>query len=237
MVSWLRGTSGRPPDALPTTSSADQHGHGMGTPDSEATRILITRHGFSEHNLRGDVFMGRAPDSPLTEEGREQARRLGRRLASADGVTHIIASSLPRTMETARLIGEQVGIARVDSEQAFWELSKGNWEGVMPRRLPPEVARGVAADPFGYRYGEAESYRDVVGRIAPVFDRWVGAHPGATLLFVLHGDVIRALLYHTIRFPPDKISDFVIDPCSLTELTYNGGRYHVVCLNDASHLA
>ena len=45
------------------------------------TRILITRHGESEHNLNTRFFMGRSPSSRLTEKGREQARRLGRRLA------------------------------------------------------------------------------------------------------------------------------------------------------------
>lgn len=209
----------------------------MAATESPPTRILITRHGFSEHNRRMDVFMGRAPDSPLTDQGRDEARRLGARLAGEGPVNHIIASSLPRTMETAQLIAAALDGPPIHPEEAFWELSKGDWEGAMPRTLPDDVAAAVAADPFGYRFGGAESYRDVVARVGPPFDRWVADHPGETLLFVLHGDVIRALLFHMIRFPEEKISDFVIDPCSLSEFTHNGGRYHVQRLNDGSHLA
>ena len=209
----------------------------MAASESKTTRILITRHGEGEHNLRTDVFMGRAPEAPLTEQGREQARRLGRRLAAETRVQRIIASSLPRAMETARLAAGEMGLEEIEPDEAFWELSKGDWVGAMLRNLPPEVAQALAADPFGYRYGGAESYHDVVARVGPALEGWVARHAGETLLFVLHGDVIRALLYHTIGFPRDKISDFAVDPCSLTEFTHHAGRYHVLRLNDAAHLA
>lgn len=222
---------------LRATPASNDPGLALNATRKNPTRVLITRHGFGEHNLRSDVFMGRSPDAPLTEEGREQARRLGRRLAREAAIGRIIASSLLRTMETARLIAGELGMEAIEPDEAFWELSKGDWEGTMPRELPPEVARELAADPFGYRYGGAESYRDVVARIGPAFDGWLERCAGETLLFVLHGDVIRALLYHTIRFPAEKISDFSVEPCSLSEFIHQGGHFHVVRLNDAAHLA
>lgn len=205
--------------------------------DSSGTKIYITRHGVSEHNLNTEVFMGRSPASRLTDEGRAQATLLGKRLAREAAVTRIVCSSLPRTMETAELIADEIGCAPPLPEDAFWELDKGCWEGAMPRDLPPEVARDVAAEPFTYCYGGGESYSDVVRRAAPAFERWVAELQGETPLFVLHGDVIRALLFHLIRFPTDKISDFLIDPCSISEFSYAGGRYETVRLNDVSHLA
>ena len=200
------------------------------------TRILVTRHGFGEHNRSAEIYMGRAPDAPLTEGGREQARCLGKRLAREAGVTRIVASSLLRTMETAELIAAEIGVGTIEPDEAFWELSKGDWEGVMPRKLPPEVAAELEADPFCFRYGGGESYRDVVARTAPAFDGWIERLRGETPLFVLHGDVIRALFFHIIRFPPDKISDFAVEPCSLSEFVHNGTRFHVQRLNDTAHL-
>ena len=74
-------------------------------------------------------------------------------------------------------------------------------------------------------------------RVSPAFERWVALHRGATLVFVLHGDVIRALLYHLIRFPTQRIGDWAIDPCSLSEVEEEpDGRRVIVRLNDASHL-
>ena len=206
-------------------------------PDSSKTTIYVTRHGEGEHNLRTEVFMGRSPEAQLTPAGREQARVLGGRLAREAAIDRIIASSLPRTMETAGLIAAELGLGEPHGEDAFWELDKGEWEGVMPRPPPPEVARAVAADPYSYRYGGGESYRDVVARVVPAFEEWVAAHAGETLLFVLHGDVIRALLCHLIGFPQGKVSDFVIDPCSISRFTRADGRIEVGCLNDAAHLA
>ena len=200
------------------------------------TRIYITRHGLSEHNLNTQLFMGRSPASRLTDEGRAQATRLGARLARETAINRIVSSSLPRAMETAELIAAEIACGPPLPEDAFWELDKGDWEGAMPRELPSEVADQVAAEHFTYCYGGGESYSDVVGRAAPALDRWVADLENETILFVLHGDVIRALLYHAIRFPKHKISDFVIDPCSLTELSFSAGRYEVVRLNDASHL-
>lgn len=205
------------------------------------TRILLTRHGLSEHNLNTKVYMGRSPASRLVEEGRRQASLLGAHLAreGAEGerVDAIVASSLPRTMETAERIAAPLGVAPIEPEDAFWELSKGDWEGRMPRHdLPEDAARALAEDPFGFRYPGGESYRDATARAAPAFDRWVNGPAGRNLLFVLHGDILRALLHHTMGFPETRIGDFVIHPCSLTELSLENGAYHLVRFNDDNHL-
>lgn len=201
-----------------------------------STTIYLTRHGVSEHNLHGHVYMGRSPQARLLPEGREQARRLAERLACGAPPQRIVCSSLPRTMETGEVIAAVLGLAGVEADDAFWELSKGNWEGRMPRILPADIQRELDADPFGFRYPEGESYRDVTQRVGPAFERWVQASAGGRVLFVLHGDVLRALLFHVLRFPEDKIGDFETDPCSLTEFRRNAGRDHLVRCNDSSHL-
>jgi broad specificity phosphatase PhoE len=203
------------------------------------TTLYITRHGLSEHNLQTHLYMGRSPQARLLPEGRAQARRLAERLArTRPAVQRIVCSSLPRAMETGTVIGAVLGLGPVAGEDAFWELSKGTWEGRMPRvGVPPDVERALAADPFGFRYPQGESYRDVTLRVGPAFERWVGESAGQAVLFVLHGDVIRALLYHLLRFAPDKIGDFVTEPCSLSAVRHSDGRFHLVCFNDSSHLA
>jgi probable phosphoglycerate mutase len=202
------------------------------------TRILITRHGQAEHNLNTRFFMGRSPSARLTDEGRVQARRLGQRLLADPVLPRIVCSSLPRAVETAEIAASVLGVDSPERDDAFWELSKGDWEGRMPRVLPPEIKRVVDADPFGFRHPNGESYRDVVERAAPAFERWVARYPDATLLFVLHGDVIRALLYHLIGFPPARIGDWVTDPCALSEFQQEpDGRRLIVRVNDAGHLA
>ncbi|MBI4081834.1 MAG: histidine phosphatase family protein [Candidatus Lambdaproteobacteria bacterium] len=202
-----------------------------------ATTLLITRHGTSEHNLDTRVFMGRSPRSRLVEEGRAQARRLAARLARESRPDRIVCSSLPRTAETAEIIAAALGAPPVVAEDGLWELDKGEWEGAMPRPLPAAILADIRRDPFGFRYGNGESYRDVVRRLGPVVDRHIGAHPGETLLFVLHGDVIRAMLHHLLRFPEAHIERFATDPCTLTEFRGEPEAWVLHRFNDGCHLA
>jgi len=201
------------------------------------TRILVTRHGEGEHNLITNVWVGRAAQAPLTALGWEQARLLGERLAIESPPQRIVCSSIGRTVDTAREINRSIGLDTIEPDDAFWELTKGSWEGTMPRVLPPEVKRELDADPFGYQYPEGESYRILWQRIAPAFDSWVARYANETILFVLHGDVIRALLYHIIRFPAHRIGDWVTDPCAITEFRKeDDGRVIIVRINDSAHL-
>ncbi|MDH5752929.1 MAG: histidine phosphatase family protein [Deltaproteobacteria bacterium] len=201
------------------------------------TIVQLTRHGISEHNLETRFYMGRSPASRLVEQGREQARLLGARLAAQSPPELIVASSLPRTMETAELIAGATGVTEVHGEDALWELCKGDWEGRMPREnLPEDVSREIQADPFRFRYPDGESYRDVVARVGPAIDGWVQRHQGRRILFVLHGDVIRAVLYHLLRFPQEFIRDHAINTCSLSEFHHEAGRYSMALYNDTCHL-
>ena len=206
---------------------------------SGVTRISIARHGEGEHNLRTTHYQGRAPNAALTPQGRAQAQCLGERMAAEQAtspVSHLVCSSLLRTTQTAEEVGVRLGLTPV-GEDGFWELSKGEWEGVMPiEGLPEADAEALAADPFGFRYPGGESYKDVWRRAAPPFERWVSRAQGGHLLLVLHGDVIRALLYHLLRFPRDKIGDFHLEPCSLCEFRQQDGRMVMRSWNDTAHL-
>jgi probable phosphoglycerate mutase len=69
------------------------------------TRIYLIRHGATELTAE-DRFAGSTQVS-LYSEGRLQAAALAERLRS-DELNAIYASSLDRTMETARLIGSHL---------------------------------------------------------------------------------------------------------------------------------
>ncbi len=200
--------------------------------------VLLTRHGLSEHNLETHAYQGRAPGSQLVTEGRAQARALGAYLARAAPVTRAITSSLPRALETAELIAGELGRVPVQPDDAFWELSKGSWEGAMPRDAVPEPERTLwETQPFDFQFPGGESFAGVVARVAPAFERWVGQYPLERLLFVLHGDVVCALLYHLLRFPPQQIRRHLVTPCSLTELAREGGAWRLLRFSEDRFLA
>ena len=67
------------------------------------TRIYLVRHGATVLSAE-DRFAGRT-DVPLSEEGRDQVRRLAARLSS-ETIGAFYASPMGRTMETARILAE-----------------------------------------------------------------------------------------------------------------------------------
>lgn len=90
-----------------------------------ARRLYLVRHGETERSAR-HLYSGQA-DVPLTEEGREQARRAGERLASA-GVDVIWSSPLCRAADTAEAIASATG-APVLIEERLIEVDYGELEG------------------------------------------------------------------------------------------------------------
>lgn len=89
-------------------------------------RLFLVRHGETGESARGS-YSGRR-DVPLTEHGREQARRAGESLRDV-GVDAIYSSPLSRAADTARLIGAATGAAvRVDDR--LIEVDYGPLEGL-----------------------------------------------------------------------------------------------------------
>ncbi|MDD9267658.1 histidine phosphatase family protein [Paenibacillus sp. GCM10023248] len=90
------------------------------------TTIGFIRHGSTEWNKLGKL-QGQL-DTDLTDEGRDQAKRLGVRLAGEtwDG---IISSDLKRAKETAHIISEQSGIPFIREDARLRERRYGQVEG------------------------------------------------------------------------------------------------------------
>jgi len=72
-------------------------------------RLLLVRHGESTNNnlmaTSRDLYVrSRVPDAPLTERGRDQARRVGAALAACTvPVQHLYTSAMARALETAAI--------------------------------------------------------------------------------------------------------------------------------------
>ena len=89
------------------------------------TRIFLVRHGATVLTAE-DRFAG-ATDVELSDEGREQARRLAIRL-SRENVVAIYASPLGRTVETARILAEPHKL-EVQTRDGLREISTGIGRG------------------------------------------------------------------------------------------------------------
>jgi len=155
--------------------------------------ILLARHGETDDN-RPPVRVQGHTDVPLNERGREQARALAQRVADA-GVMSLHCSPLSRAHETARIVGEMIGLApRVDPR--FAETDRGEWEGLtweeVKRRDPASYTAWLAAGD-DFRFPGGESLREQLARVsAALADVEQGGELPA--LVVCHGGTIRVAL-------------------------------------------
>jgi broad specificity phosphatase PhoE len=199
-------------------------------------RLLLIRHGETDWNATLK-YQGHA-DIPLNEQGREQARKVGARVARY-GAAALYTSDILRAAETAAIVGEITGLAPRPMPN-LREIDVGRWEGLTPeelyRRFPEHMAAFDRDPARTVRLG-GESYAQLQDRALVALKAIHAAHPGDELvLAVSHGGTIRALLCHIIGLDLGRFGRLWLDNGSLTELRHGAHGWRLVRLNDAAHM-
>src|ERR1700726_2936474 len=152
---------------------------------STASRVFMVRHGATVLSAE-DRFAG-ATDVALSDEGREQTRRLAHRL-SHEKITAVYASPLGRTVETAGILAAPHKL-EVQTRDGLREISHGRWEQLTRReveeRFPGEAAEWEK-DPYTFAPVGGESGLAVTARALPVLMDIVREHAADTILIVSH---------------------------------------------------
>ena len=159
--------------------------------------IFLIRHGQTEFNLQRRL-QGRM-DSPLTELGVEQARRMGRVLKQAvsDPETWtIISSPLGRTRRTAEIICETIGLGcEIETDDRLMEIDVGDWEGLNGEEIEAVTPGARSAPGWLLSAPGGETWETASERVAG----WLAEHDvrdGRRRLVVSHGitgRILRAL--------------------------------------------
>ena len=90
-------------------------------------QLILIRHGQTQWNREGR-WQGQA-DPPLNALGRRQARRAALDLRGAR-LDHLYSSDLRRALETAHIIGADLGLA-VIPDPRLREINLGRWQGML----------------------------------------------------------------------------------------------------------
>jgi broad specificity phosphatase PhoE len=197
--------------------------------------LFLARHGETDWNREGRV-QGHT-DIPLNEEGRRQAARLAARLKGLE-IHAIVASDLVRAAETARIVGDAVGLAPVFSP-AWREIGLGALEGRDGRAAHRDFGELVSAAarqdaPLG---DGAETFAAFEARIVAGYERIGRDHAGRNVLVVSHGGTLKALIAHLLGLPAGRIERLSLRAnTGLSLVDYRHGRPQLALLNDARHL-
>jgi probable phosphoglycerate mutase len=205
----------------------------MGT---KTTRVFMVRHGATVVSAE-DRFAG-ATDVALSDQGREQTRRLAERL-SHEKIVAVYASPLGRTLETARILATPHELG-VQTRDGFREISHGHWEQMTRAEVEkkfPEEAAEWEKDPYTFAPAGGESGLAVTARALPALIDLVRNHAGENILVVSHKATIRLLLSSLLGFDPRRYRDNLDQkPAALNIVDFRDAtRARLTLFNDTSH--
>jgi broad specificity phosphatase PhoE len=157
--------------------------------------LLLARHGQTNDNLEPIRAQGYT-DTPLNDVGRAQAHELAERVAfSGLTIGALWCSDLSRAAETARVVGERIGI-EPQPEPRLREGNRGDWEGRLFIDIAREDPAGYAAwmrAGAGFRFPGGESLQEHADRVWAALEEIRGVGPLPALV-VCHRGSIRTVL-------------------------------------------
>jgi probable phosphoglycerate mutase len=175
-------------------------------------RVFLIRHGETAWSLSGQ-HTGRT-DIPLTENGRRSASRLKPILAQVT-FARVFTSPLGRARETCELAG--LG-ERAEADNDLMEWNYGDYEGLTSDEIEAKVP-GWRLFSDGAPGGESPNE---VGRRADAVIERVRAVDGDVALFA-HGHIFRVLAARWIGLPAAAGRNFLLDPATVSVLSYYRG--------------
>ncbi|MDR0807033.1 MAG: 2,3-diphosphoglycerate-dependent phosphoglycerate mutase GpmB [Enterobacteriaceae bacterium] len=179
------------------------------------TQVYLIRHGETEWNVARKI-QGQT-NSDLTALGEQQARLAGMRLKEM-GITHIIASDLGRTRQTAQLLAEYCQVEPT-YDARLRELNMGILEQRCFDTLTEEeerLRRQVLDGTPNGRIPDGESLIELTARMRAALDDCDKLPQGSRPVLVSHGIALVSLLGNVLGLSPYAERRFRLRNCSLS---------------------
>jgi broad specificity phosphatase PhoE len=196
------------------------------------TDLLLVRHAETIWH-RENRYAGRT-DVALTQEGREQAKRLGQ-WAAAAGISAVWTSPLGRCLLTAEPAVTRIGCP-LTADERLLELDFGALEGKTKTEAHAIFASAMDAylhDPVANCFPDGELPGNAAARAVACLHDIAAAHPQQRVMVVGHSTLTRLALCNVLgiglgeyrrRFP-------VLLNCAVTQLRLHSREASLVTLN------
>ncbi|WP_409332499.1 histidine phosphatase family protein [Trujillonella humicola] len=197
------------------------------------TTVILLRHGRTTANT-GGVLAGWTPGVQLDETGQAQVAAIGQRLAPVP-LAAVVSSPLERCQATAAavLAGRDLELR---TDDRLGEARYGDWTGRPLKELVKEpLWKVVQAHPSAAVFPgpEGEGLAGTQARAVAAVREWnARLGPDAVWLACSHGDVIKAVLADALGLHLDQFQRIVVDPASISVVSYTETRPFVLRLND-----
>ncbi|WP_243640375.1 histidine phosphatase family protein [Nocardioides jejuensis] len=205
-----------------STSSAPSRG--WGRPGMAPTRIVLVRHGETDHTTDKRFSGGLASaNPPLNELGRRHVWETAEWLATVgEQVDVVLSSPVRRTLESAEIVAEVLGQREVLVDDGFAEMEFGTWDGMtfleVAEKFPDELKAWFGD--LDHAPGGGESFRTVQARVLAGLERVIEAHAGKTVVLVSHVTPIKTLVAQALGAPLEALYRMELQPASVTVLSW-----------------
>jgi probable phosphomutase (TIGR03848 family) len=197
------------------------------------TTVLLLRHGRTTANAAG-VLAGWTPGVRLDDAGAAQVAAVGERLAKVP-LAAVVSSPLERCVQTADAVAAGRELA-VQTDDRLGEARYGDWTGRTIKELTREpLWKVVQQHPSAAVFpgDEGEGLAQTQARAVAAVRAWNATlGTGAVWLACSHGDVIKAIIADALGLHLDQFQRIVVDPASISVVTYTETRPFVVRVND-----
>jgi broad specificity phosphatase PhoE len=204
-------------------------------------RLILVRHGDAHAGFQG-VVGGQTGCTGLTAQGRAQAEALRDHLADSGRVRAdvLLASVLPRAIETASIIAPGLGLEISGQECDLCELHPGEADGLTWTDYAARYGSfDLEAEPDRVFAPAGESWNSFHERVRRTLERVARDYEGQTVVAVCHAGVIMASMRVLLGIPPLG-TGARLRPTNtgLTEWEHDPSlaRWTLHSFNDASHL-
>lgn len=201
------------------------------------TDLVFIRHGRTAMNA--ERRMAGWTDSPLSEEGLEQARHLAAHVVRHYTFDRVYCSTLVRTLQTARPFADPLGLEPVPLDD-LREMFFGEFEGLTTPEIvasyPDTHAASRTLDDRSFTWPGGESLGGFFDRVLDATMRIVRECPSQRVAVVTHGAVIGALVAEISGGGALRWRDYVPENCSITEIRAEGDALRLVSHDDWSFL-
>jgi broad specificity phosphatase PhoE len=185
------------------------------------TTLVLIRHGQTDWNVEGR-WQGQA-DPPLNDRGREQARRVAE-YQSQFGFATLYSSDLRRAMETAQIIGAELGV-EVIPEPRLREINLGRWQGMLSGDIQaqyPEEFRRWHHEPLAVQPPEGETVPALAARVLAAINAVLAWHPKQRIGIVAHELPIAIVLCRSAGMGLEHLRDMVPENGAWSEVVLEG---------------
>ena len=197
------------------------------------TTVILLRHGRTTANTAG-VLAGWTPGVQLDETGQAQVQAVAQRLSGVP-LAAVVSSPLERCQQTAAAVVQGRSV-ELRTDDRLGEARYGDWTGRPIKELAKDpLWKVVQQHPSAAVFPgpEGEGLAQTQARAVAAVREWNATlGPDAVWLACSHGDVIKAVLADAFGMHLDAFQRIVVDPASISVVSYTDTRPFVARVND-----